>query len=145
MTLLNNFCLSITWLILITVCYSDIRYRIISNKQVIILLTIILLNYLFSSGELSYISAIIFLIIGIFLFYFGLVGAGDIKLISVLLLSIPNNEIMDFLMIMALLGIPLALIVLIKKIFTKTKSTIPYGIAISLSYMIVTSHVLYIN
>ncbi|WP_392564698.1 prepilin peptidase [Orbus wheelerorum] len=132
-------------IILAVICYTDIRYRIISNKQVIVLLIIILLNYLFSNGELSYITAIIFLVIGMILFYIGVVGAGDIKLISVLLLSIPNNEIIDFLTIMALLGLPLALIALIKKMMTKTKTTIPYGVAISLSYIIITSDILYIN
>ncbi|WP_392560900.1 prepilin peptidase [Orbus sturtevantii] len=145
MTTWNSLGFYAIWLVLITICYSDIRYRIISNKQVIVLLIIILLNYFLGHAELSYFSAIIALVIGIVLFYIGAVGAGDVKLISVLLLSIPSNEISDFLVIMALLGIPLALIALIKKIRTKTKTTIPYGVAISLSYIIITSQILYIN
>lgn len=128
---------------LLIVCYSDVRYRIISNRLVIILFLIILIDYFLGDGQLSLINALICLIIGMILFYIGLVGAGDIKLISVLLLSLPSYLVMDFVTLMALFGIPLALIAIVQKRVRKTKATIPYGVAISLSYILISGYALY--
>lgn len=138
MFLLNNICLFLIWMILIVVCYTDIRFRIIHNSIVIAVFIIILANFLIGSGELNYIAALIFFIIGLLIFCFNIMGAGDIKLISVLLLSLPTEQIWDFFILMTLLGLPLAIFALIRKTITKSTVTIPYGVAISLSYIIIT-------
>lgn len=138
MFLLNNICLFLIWMILIVVCYTDIRFRIIHNSIVITIFIIILANFLIGSGELNYIAALIFFVIGLLIFCFNIMGAGDIKLIIVLLLSLPTKEIWDFFTLMTFLGLPLAIIALIRKIITKSTVTIPYGVAISLSYIIIT-------
>lgn len=138
MLILDNFVLWFIWLMLIVVCYTDIRYRIIANSIVIALFIIIVLNYLIGNGHLNFISALIFFVIGLFIFCFNIMGAGDIKLISVLLLSLPNEKILDFFLIMTTIGLPLAIIALIRKMITKSNVTIPYGVAISLSYIIIT-------
>ncbi len=138
MFLLNNICLFLIWMILIVVCYTDIRFRIIHNSIVIAVFIIILANFLIGSGELNYIAALIFFVIGLLIFCFNIMGAGDIKLISVLLLSLPTEQIWDFFILMTLLGLPLAIFALIIKTITKSTVTIPYGVAISLSYIIIT-------
>lgn len=138
MFLLNNICLCLIWMILIVVCYTDIRFRIIHNSIVIAVFIIILANFLIGSGELNYIAALIFFVIGLLIFCFNIMGAGDIKLISVLLLSLPTEQIWDFFILMTLLGLPLAIFALIRKTITKSTVTIPYGVAISLSYIIIT-------
>lgn len=138
MFLLNNICLFLIWMILIVVCYTDIRFRIIHNSIVIAVFIIILTNFLIGSGELNYIAALIFFVIGLLIFCFNIMGAGDIKLISVLLLSLPTEQIWDFFILMTLLGLPLAIFALIRKTITKSTVTIPYGVAISLSYIIIT-------
>lgn len=119
------------------VCYQDIKYRIISNKLIIIFFCLILAWGLFGHGQLNYLGALIFLIIGMALFYLKLIGAGDIKLIVVLLLSLPVQESREFLLIMLFCGIPLALFFIVARFFTHKKSSLPYGIAISVGYFLV--------
>lgn len=138
MFILENFILYLIWAILIVICYTDIRYRIIANSIIIALFFIILNNYFLGFGKLNYISALVFFIIGLIMYSFKLIGAGDIKLITVLLLSLPYEEVWNFLIMMTLLGLPLAVIAIIWKMITKSKVTIPYGVAIGLSYIITT-------
>jgi len=134
------------WLIcigLIWACYTDIRYRIISNKLVVTLLAIVAIWFAFGDGRFNYLAAVIFLVIGIGIFYLKLAGAGDIKLIVVLLLTLSGQAISAFFIITALCGIPLVLVMLIIKWLTKRKNvTLPYGVAISLGYLIVSAQIL---
>ena len=138
MFIFENFILYLIWAILIVICYTDIRYRIIANSIIIALFFIILTNFFLGFGKLNYISALIFFIIGLIMYTFKLIGAGDIKLITVLLLSLSYEEVWNFLIMMTLLGLPLAVIAIIWKMITKSKVTIPYGVAIGLSYFITT-------
>lgn len=133
----HNFFIYLTWLVLIVISYTDIRYRTISNQFILVTMGLMLLNALWGTNQFNYIAAIIFLLIGIVIFYLNIIGAGDIKLISVLILSIPINKVIDFLTLIALCGIPLILLVIIYKfVFKKKCITLPYGVAISLAYML---------
>ena len=62
-------------------------------------------------------------------------GAGDIKLISVLMLVIPHNEIIYFFFFTAFFG--LLLIIVGWLFFRKSikENGLPYGVAISLGFM----------
>lgn len=133
----HNFFIYLTWLVLIVISYTDIRYRTISNQFILVTLGLMLLNALWGTNQFDYIAGIIFLLIGIVIFYLNVIGAGDIKLISVLILSIPINKVIDFLTLIALCGIPLILVAIIyKSVFKKNCITLPYGVAISLGYML---------
>lgn len=133
----HNFFIYLTWLVLIVISYTDIRYRTISNQFILVTMGLMLLNALWGTNQFDYIAAIIFLLIGIVIFYLNVIGAGDIKLISVLILSIPINKVIDFLTLIALCGIPLILVAIIyKSVFKKNCITLPYGVAISLGYML---------
>lgn len=137
---LDYLLLCLIWLMLIGVCYYDIKYRIIPNKLIIIFFCLILIRFLCTDGNLNYLAAGGFLIIGIVLFYLKLVGAGDIKLISVLLLSLSAAESWEFIIVMIFCGLPLALIFIVIRLITKKRYSLPYGVAIAAGYFLVSLH-----
>nr|WP_296207919.1 prepilin peptidase [Gilliamella sp.] len=126
------------WICLLFSCYTDLKSRTISNKIVIIIFVLIMLNFIFGKGQLNYGASAIFLICGLCLFYCRLVGAGDIKLIAVLLISIPTDRVLFFLVVITFCGLPMAIIAIIYKHLKKIESgiTLPYGLAISGSYFL---------
>ncbi|WP_092675909.1 A24 family peptidase [Rosenbergiella nectarea] len=127
-------------LLLIRVCYTDIRYRIIENKCVVIILLVNIL-YFFIMGKLPYLlSSVTIFAVGFFCIVCNCVGAGDVKLLSVLGMMFPLREIPDFIFLVALSGLPLILVVyglhrFSKGIFSKT---LPYGVAITSGYLLKT-------
>ncbi|RKS87854.1 prepilin peptidase CpaA [Orbus hercynius] len=142
--LFNNIIILAIWLLLCLCCYTDIRYRIISNYVVITVFILVVLNHLFGLGVFNYIVASVFLFFGIIIFYCRLIGAGDIKLITVLLFSIPSPYVVFFLIMITIAGLPLALIAILYKVITQKKVTLPYGLAISASY-ILTSMTMFVD
>lgn len=142
--LVNNIIILIVWFLLLVSSYTDLRYRIISNRIVIAIFVLAVCNYLFGSGIINYLAAIIFLILGLIFFYCRLIGAGDVKLIAVLLLTVPANYVYFYLIMITLVGFPLAICALIYKAFTKKTVTLPYGIAISGGYFF-TSFMMFTN
>lgn len=83
-------------LLLITLSITDIRSRIISNRIVLLLLITIIPLSLLKYQTIFLIPALSTFAIGFMIFTLGIMGAGDIKLISVLMLAIPHNEIIYF-------------------------------------------------
>ncbi|MFQ1016412.1 prepilin peptidase [Gilliamella sp. BG7] len=136
--LVNDIIMLAIWICLLFSCYTDLRSRTISNKIVIIIFVLIMLNFIFGKGQLNYGASAIFLICGLFLFYCRLVGAGDIKLIVVLLISLPTDRVLSFLIVITFCGLPMAIIAIIYKYLKKIESgiTLPYGLAISGSYFL---------
>ncbi|MCO6544831.1 MAG: prepilin peptidase [Gilliamella sp.] len=53
-------------------CYTDLRSRTISNKIVIIIFVLTILNFIFDREQPNYGALAIFLICGLFLFYWRL-------------------------------------------------------------------------
>ncbi|MBI0029435.1 prepilin peptidase [Gilliamella sp. B14448G11] len=142
--LINDAIILTIWLCLLISCYTDIKYRIISNYIVIVIFALAILNYAFGLGALNYSASGIFLVCGLLMFYCRLVGAGDIKLITVLLITIPAGNVMFFLAVTTFLGLPLAIFAIIYKWLKKVEGgiTLPYGVAITGSY-ILTSLILF--
>ncbi|EBP3056808.1 TPA: prepilin peptidase [Salmonella enterica subsp. enterica serovar Reading] len=121
---------------LIYVIYSDIRFRLIKNSTVLyILFFSICKGWGVNSNMLVFIPLLI-LFIGIFLNYFGAVGAGDIKLITALSLGMSETEILRTIVFMGFSGVPLTIACIVYSSFFKKeeKVTIPYGVAISTGY-----------
>ena len=135
---INDAVILTIWLCLLISCYTDIKYRIISNYIVIIIFALAILNYAFSQGALNYSASGIFLVCGLLMFYCRLVGAGDIKLITVLLITIPVGSVMFFFAATTFLGLPLAIIAIIYKWLKKVEGgiTLPYGVAITGGYIL---------
>ena len=142
--LINDAIILTIWLCLLISCYTDIKYRIISNYIVIVIFALAILNYAFGLGALNYSASGIFLVCGLLMFYCRLVGAGDIKLITVLLITIPAGNVMFFLAVTTFLGLPLAIFAIIYNWLKKVEGgiTLPYGVAITGSY-ILTSLILF--
>ncbi|OCG40138.1 A24 family peptidase [Gilliamella sp. Bif1-4] len=134
--LINDIIMLAIWASLLFSCYTDLKYRTISNKIVIIIFILIILNFALGKGYLDYVASAIFLICGLFMFYCRFIGAGDIKLITVLLISIPINSVPFFLVVITFLGLPMAIIAIIYRSFKKNSVTLPYGLAISGSYFL---------
>ena len=130
-----NILVAITMLVLVTLSVTDSRSRIISNQIVLLLLLIIVPLSLLKYQTIFVIPALCALAIGFIIFYLGAMGAGDIKLISVLMLVIPHNEIIYFFFFTAFFG--LLLIIVGWLFFRKSikENGLPYGVAISLGFM----------
>ena len=135
MNWLINVLVVITLLLLIRLSISDVRSRIISNRTVLLLLIVTIPLSLLKYQTIFVIPALCALAIGFIIFYLGAMGAGDIKLISVLMLIIPHNEIIYFFFFTAFFG--LLLIIVGWLFFRKSikENGLPYGVAISLGFM----------
>lgn len=132
---LMSFILIFIILLLIKLSWTDIKSRIISNNIILVLLFLVIpFGYLFN-GELYITPALISLFIGFLLFLFNVIGAGDIKLITVLMLTIPSEQILSFFVFTSFFGL---LLIIIGWFFFKTsikRNGLPYGVAISLGYL----------
>lgn len=124
---------SVVTSLLLYCCYTDIRWRLIKNYTVIALLAIILLLSVLFGYSLHYIAALVVLLVGIILFYLNLIGAGDVKLLAVLSLSVPSYYFSSFLFLVTLSGIPLIIAALVLRFH---KRGLPYGVAITLGYIV---------
>lgn len=123
-------------ILLAVICYTDIRQRIISNK-VILFLSVLILPYAYLAFKEIYIlNALLTLVVGFLLFSFGIIGAGDIKLLAVLMLTVPTQQIIPFLFFISFFGF---LLIVIGWLFfrqnIKTQG-LPYGVAISFGFLL---------
>lgn len=129
-----NFILII--LLLIYLCYTDIRYRLISNKIIVILFFPLLLFSWLQYQHIFFFSAAIALVIGFLLFSLNILGGGDAKLIAVLMLAIPYSGIISFLFFVSFTGL---FVILFGWIFAREsikKNGLPYGVAINVGFII---------
>lgn len=127
----------IMFLILAYCCITDILYRQIKNISV--LLVLMCSGSLAGiSGDFNIIIPVLVLVIGFLLTLFGVIGAGDIKLLFALCISIPSELIGLFFFVMCCLGAPISIMVLCisRFVFKIQTSTVPFGIAISVGYII---------
>ncbi|QIL85355.1 hypothetical protein G7083_05310 [Vibrio sp. HDW18] len=121
-------------MLLITV--SDLRTRKISNTALLILALLLLLGWLSQPNwsVLPYTLAI--LLVGLGLFKFGILAAGDTKLLAVLSLGIKPDYIALTLVGIAMLGGLLAIGYLLYGLLTDLQPVrqrgIPYGVPICL-------------
>ncbi|MBN6075271.1 prepilin peptidase [Aggregatibacter actinomycetemcomitans] len=126
---------TITISLLVILSITDIRSRTISNHIVLLLLSVVVPLSLLKHQTIFFIPALCALAVGFIIFTLGAMGAGDVKLISVLMLTIPHNEIIYFLFFTAFFG--LLLIIVGWLFFRKSikENGLPYGVAISLGFI----------
>ncbi|WP_101775971.1 A24 family peptidase [Pasteurella oralis] len=122
-------------LLLIVLSWTDIRDRIISNRIVFSLLIVVLPLAWLKYGYINIIPALWVLAIGFLLFTFRIIGAGDIKLTSVLMLALPYEQIIYFFFFTAFAGLFLIIIGLLFFRDSVRKNALPYGVAISLGFL----------
>ncbi|PJG83354.1 A24 family peptidase [Caviibacterium pharyngocola] len=123
-------------LILLGISYSDIKSRIISNKCIGILFPLVIALAWLNYETVFVLSAVVALVICFLLFTLKVMGGGDAKMISVLMLALPNEQIISFVFFTALSGL---VVVIIGLIFFRTairEQGLPYGVAISCGFLI---------
>lgn len=123
-------------LLLIRLSWTDIKGRIISNKIILYLFLVIVPLAWIQYGNIFVIPALIALFIGFLLFSLKIIGAGDIKLIAVLMLAIPSDQVFSFFFFTTFSGL---LVIIIGWIFFRKsirQNGLPYGVAISLGFLI---------
>lgn len=146
--------------VLAAAAITDLKARVISNRLVFCLVPIALgmmtLRMLFGGPAMTAIlwplaAATLVFACGLLLFARGMMGGGDVKLITALALCLPVNSIMPFLVLMTLIGGLVALLTAIAAAFqkswlqlaeietgfsaecaaTQTITQVPYGVAIA--------------
>ncbi|MDP8039594.1 MULTISPECIES: A24 family peptidase [Pasteurellaceae] len=115
--------------------WTDISARIISNKAVLVLLITLLPFCWMFHKQVFLIPAMITFVIGFLLFILKVIGGGDVKLITVLMLAIPYKQVTSFLFLTSFFG--LLLVIFGWLFFRKNikKQGLPYGVAISLGFL----------
>ena len=120
--------------LLLRLCYTDVRDRVISNR-VVALLFFIVVPSLLQYQSVFLVPALLVLVVGFVLFMLHVMGAGDIKLIAVLMLMIPYEQIIFFFFFTACAGL---LLIIIGWLFYRKsikERGLPYGVAISLGFL----------
>lgn len=128
--------LSIIILLLILLSISDIKQRIISNNIVLLLLVAILPLAYTLHQQIFIMPALITLIVGFLLFVLNIIGAGDIKLLTVLMLATPTEQVFSLLFFTALSGLVLIIIGWLFFRQSIRRNGLPYGVAISSGFLI---------
>jgi prepilin peptidase CpaA len=121
--------------------YTDIRYRLIYNK-VTLPIALAAPLFWFATGEygLSDIGIHLLTAFCVFVFFacflwFGLMGAGDVKLFTALALWFEWTAVLNMMLVTSLIGGAVTIIFLLSHKLRKQSGTvrIPYGVAISLA------------
>jgi prepilin peptidase CpaA len=122
-------------LILIWAAVSDVRRLIIANPLPLAVACLAIINALvsWSISGLGWPGTVAALVMGFIFWKVNFIGAGDVKLASAALLWLPG-QIMDFLLLTAVLGGLTALVYVIRGQMTKKKAkSIPYGPSLALA------------
>jgi prepilin peptidase CpaA len=123
--------LSTSIVILAIIAYGDVRTRRIPNVLAFSIAALGLLRMIFDLDLMTAIhtieaSAAVFAVAFV-LFWRGMLGGGDAKLIAATALLIGDHDLVDFLFLMGVCGGALALADRIAAM----RSTVPYGVAIA--------------
>ena len=125
-------------ILLVRICYTDIRYRIIENKCVLLMFLLNITLWVIDRQPIYLLSSLVIFSVGAILVLIHCVGAGDIKLLTVLGMVFPLGKIPDFIFLVALSGLPLILVIYCFHRFSKGRfsKTLPYGVAITGGYLL---------
>ncbi|EKN3594122.1 prepilin peptidase [Yersinia enterocolitica] len=130
--LLNTFLI----LQLLFVCYSDIRHRTISNNFIITIAINTVALGLATHQAVNIIIPLSALLIGYIIFYFDLIGGGDVKLITVLLFALTTTQSLDFILYTAIMGGVVMIIGILVNREDIKQHGVPYAVAISAGFLL---------
>ncbi|AKF36767.1 A24 family peptidase [Yersinia enterocolitica] len=130
--LLNTFLI----LQLLFVCYSDIRHRTISNNFIITIAINTVALGLATHQAVNIIIPLSALLIGYIIFYFDLIGGGDVKLITVLLFALTTTQSLDFILYTAIMGGVVMIIGMLVNREDIKQHGVPYAVAISAGFLL---------
>ncbi|HDL6964149.1 TPA: prepilin peptidase [Yersinia enterocolitica] len=121
---------------LLMICYSDIRHRVISNKWVITVVLNTLVLSLIRYNTISLVIPLLALLLGYIIFHFKLIGGGDVKLITALLIILNAEQSFNFILYTAIMG---GVVMIIGMLFNRAdiqQRGVPYAVAISAGFLI---------
>lgn len=101
-------------LFLVFISWGDILLRIISHRYLLVLTVLIFLALILQHQKPNLVAAGTVFLVGFFLFSAGVIGGGDVKLLTILSLAIDEHELANFLVAMTFCG---ALVVLAGLLF----------------------------
>lgn len=119
------------------IIYTDVFYRLIQNIQVVVVVLLASASVFCYELELNLWGSFWVLIVGIVLWSFRIVGAGDIKLLATLSLCMPDNSMFYFLFLMSIIGSVLAFFIWTYSMLRNKRISVPYGVAICVSFLLV--------
>ncbi|MGE4802289.1 prepilin peptidase [Yersinia hibernica] len=136
MNLFNVLLNTLLILQLLLVCYSDIHYRTISNNFIItITINTVVLGFTTNHG-INMIIPLSALLIGYGIFYFNLIGGGDVKLITALLFALTTVQSLDFILYTAMMGGVVMIIGMLVNRRDIQQRGVPYAVAISAGFLL---------
>ncbi len=132
----------VIFLLLLYASTTDFLKREIKNHCVLLIL-VCSIGMAFFLGRINFFIPVIVMILGFLLTIVGVIGAGDIKLLAVLLIGMPQANFDIFFFATCCLGSPVSIIALIisKYIIKDHSNNVPFGIAISIGYIVAMSGV----
>lgn len=121
---------------LLLICYTDIRYRVISNiHNMAIAINTLTLGFALHN-TFSVIIPLIALLVGYVIFNFKLIGGGDVKLIAALLFSLSPGQSLDFIIYTAIMGgVVMAIGMIINRSDIQQRG-VPYAVAITGGFLL---------
>ena len=147
--------------ILTIIAYGDVRRRRIPNALSLAVAALGLIRILLADDQVTagytLTAGAAILVVAFFLFWRGVIGGGDAKLLPAMALFIGYSNLVDFLFLMSLCGGALALGIMARERFgarrlpspvsglsgetaasiaASTRSTVPYGLAIAVAGVI---------
>ncbi|HHA0034335.1 TPA: prepilin peptidase [Yersinia enterocolitica] len=135
MDILNTLLKALLILQLLFICYSDVRYRTISNKLIItITINTVALGFMMNHG-VKIVIPFSALLVGYIIFYFNLIGGGDVKLITVLLFTLTTTQSLDFIFYTAIMGGVVMIIGMLINRSDIQQRGVPYAVAISTGFL----------
>lgn len=116
---------------------TDMLYRIIPNRIVFVILMLLLFYIYITGRDCNIILVFIVFLIGLLLYSFNIMGAGDIKLITVLTFIIPDSgDFIFFLLLTSLIGGGMAVTGCLLPVLKYKEKGVPYGVAITTGFTI---------
>jgi prepilin peptidase CpaA len=147
MVVLQSFLLAVLALLLLGAAVMDLRARIIPDR-LNIAVAVLAAGWWIANGlglgaiGLQLLAAL--LVFGLFagLFALGMIGGGDVKLLTALALWLPPMLLIKMLVLMVLAGGLLSIAMIAWKFARKSKAAgeVPYGVAIAAATLIVLTH-----
>lgn len=121
---------------LLLICYSDIRHRIISNKLIItVAITTLALGFA-KNNTVDIVIPLFALLVGYIIFHFNLIGGGDVKLITVLLLTLTAGQSFDFILYTAIMGGVVMIVGMLIDREDIQQRGVPYAVAIATGFLL---------
>jgi prepilin peptidase CpaA len=131
MSMTSFFCV---FVMLILICVSDIRYRRISNNLLLLLGGVVIAHCFHVNNLSQLVYSLAGFVVGFTLWYLGVFGAGDAKLLAIVMPLVNSELYFPFALIVLMAGGAQACIMmLVAKINgTKCRRDLAFGVPISI-------------